>query len=72
MNLYVVNFEYLDSNGEDTIKDYILLASESDDKIVNKMDLTFEELNKYGYQPVRYTFRKFNKTDNGYPITLGY
>ena len=69
MELYVVNFEYLD--GEEVIKDYVLIASDSNEKIKRQMDLTFEELNKYGYQPKSYTFRKFNKTDNGYPINLG-
>ena len=68
--LYIVDFSYFNLNGEDEMMDRWFLACINREEVEEIMKTNFKELNHYGYEPIRYSYREITKTDNGCEILI--
>jgi len=68
--LYIVDFKYYDTYESKDVNDRWTLACESREEVSTTMERNFEELKRYGYEPITYSFIEVSKTSNGFEVLI--
>lgn len=69
MDLYIVDFHYRDDI-EGDISDRWTLACREVSELEDIMKRNFEELERYGFEAISYSFQRVNRTNNGFEISF--